>query len=49
MRKRRREVTQKNAEGALKLRDALGPNGSISITSILETKQAATLWTRGGS
>jgi hypothetical protein len=40
---------RKNAEGALKLRDTLGPNGSISMTSILAAKQAATLWKRGGS
>jgi len=49
MRKNRREVTRKNAEAALKFRDAPGPNGSISITSMLGNKKAATLWKRGGS
>jgi len=49
MRKSRREVTWKNAEGALKLREALGPNGSNSRPSMLAKKKAATLWKRGGS
>jgi len=43
MRKSRRKVTQKNAEAVHTLRDAPGPNGSISITSMLGNKKAATL------